>query len=230
MAEASTTSILIPAATVVVVRDGSAGLEVLMLKRAPGGSFSNFWVFPGGKVDPDDRRDDDGEDFLATYRRTAAREATEEAGIKIAAHTMQTFSYWEPPPTTPKRFGTWFFLAPATAGKVTVDGAEIEHHLWLAPAEVLTRRDNGEGELAPPTWVTLYELAGFNDVATLLAVDRPNPPRYSTRHGKLDNMLHMLWAGDAGYEQADPSLPGERHRLVMDPAGWHYRGPLARSS
>lgn len=44
-----------PAATVVLLRDGEAGLEVLMLKRAAqsdvlGGAF----VFPGGKLDPAD--------------------------------------------------------------------------------------------------------------------------------------------------------------------------------
>ena len=45
----------IPAATVVLVRDGATGLEVLMLHRASRVAFGGMWVFPGGKVDEEDR-------------------------------------------------------------------------------------------------------------------------------------------------------------------------------
>lgn len=44
------------AATVVVVRDSGAGLEVLLLQRAERGDHnSGAWVFPGGLLDPADR-------------------------------------------------------------------------------------------------------------------------------------------------------------------------------
>ena len=44
------------AATVILVRDGPAGLEVLLLRRAERGDHnSGAWVFPGGLVDPADR-------------------------------------------------------------------------------------------------------------------------------------------------------------------------------
>ena len=44
------------AATVVVVRDAAAGLEVLLLRRAERGDHnSGAWVFPGGLVDAADR-------------------------------------------------------------------------------------------------------------------------------------------------------------------------------
>ncbi|HEY0855941.1 MAG TPA: MBL fold metallo-hydrolase [Albitalea sp.] len=44
-----------PAATLVVVRDGAAGLEVLLLLRAERGDHnSGAWVFPGGLVDAAD--------------------------------------------------------------------------------------------------------------------------------------------------------------------------------
>lgn len=46
-----------PAATVVVLRDGPAGLELLMLQRSRRvGFFPDAWVFPGGRVDPEDAR------------------------------------------------------------------------------------------------------------------------------------------------------------------------------
>ena len=47
----------IDAATVVVARDSTEGLEVLMLRRNSKIYFGGMWVFPGGKVDPADRAD-----------------------------------------------------------------------------------------------------------------------------------------------------------------------------
>ncbi|HZT54748.1 MAG TPA: MBL fold metallo-hydrolase [Burkholderiaceae bacterium] len=45
-----------PAATLVVVRDGAAGIELLLSRRAERGDpGSGAWVFPGGVVDPGDR-------------------------------------------------------------------------------------------------------------------------------------------------------------------------------
>jgi 8-oxo-dGTP pyrophosphatase MutT (NUDIX family) len=45
-----------PAATIVVVRDGTSGIEVLLSRRAERGDHnSGAWVFPGGIVDPGDR-------------------------------------------------------------------------------------------------------------------------------------------------------------------------------
>src|SRR5690606_17094803 len=50
----------IPAATVIVVREPSRGarrdgLEVLMLRRDSSLSFAaGAWVFPGGRIDPED--------------------------------------------------------------------------------------------------------------------------------------------------------------------------------
>src|ERR687887_579772 len=45
-----------PAATVVVLRDGSAGLEVYLQRRTRTmGYAAGLWVFPGGRVDPADR-------------------------------------------------------------------------------------------------------------------------------------------------------------------------------
>ena len=46
-----------PAATIVVVRDAAAGLEVLLSRRAEGSDYtSGAWVFPGGIVDARDRQ------------------------------------------------------------------------------------------------------------------------------------------------------------------------------
>ena len=45
----------VPAATVLLVRDNNNKIEVFMLKRASRTNFGGAWVFPGGKLDTNDR-------------------------------------------------------------------------------------------------------------------------------------------------------------------------------
>ena len=68
-------------------------------------------------------------------------------------------SRWTPPPVTPKRFLTWFFLAPAPRGSVSIDHGEIHEHAWMSPTGAHARQAAAEIELAPPTWVTWREKA-----------------------------------------------------------------------
>jgi 8-oxo-dGTP pyrophosphatase MutT (NUDIX family) len=213
----------VPAATVVLVRDAPGGLETLMLRRDSKVAFGGMWVFPGGKVDDADRHPDDPDD-LACARRAASREAVEECGLHVEPHALVPFSHWVPPPIQPRRFATWFFLARAVEGDVVVDGGEIHEHAWLAPAEVLRLRDAGDVDLAPPTWVTLHDLARTPDVAVALdAAARRDPiPRYETRWVQVDDGAVAMWAGDAGYEAGAPDLPGPRHRLWMHADGWRF--------
>ena len=42
----------------------------------------------------------------------------------------------------------------------------------MRPVDALARRDGGEIELAPPTWMTLFRLADFATVADALAEQR----------------------------------------------------------
>ncbi len=211
----------IPAATVVLLRDGADGLETLMLHRTSSVAFGGMWVFPGGRVEDGDRHADDTDDEAAA-RRAAAREAAEECGLRVATSELVALSHWTPPMETPRRYATWFFVARASEGDVLVDGGEIRDHAWLPPGEVLDRRARGEIDLAPPTFVTLADLAGHGDVAAALAgaAGRHPVPRYATRWGVVDGGAVALWAGDAGYDTNDPDVPGPRHRLWMRPEGW----------
>jgi 8-oxo-dGTP pyrophosphatase MutT (NUDIX family) len=88
-----------PAASVVLVRPGARGIEVLMLRRADkGDAFSDAWVFPGGIVDAADRAAHAccaGPEDPAASRRldlpqggldfyvAAIRETFEEAGVLL---------------------------------------------------------------------------------------------------------------------------------------------------
>ena len=46
---------LVPAATVLLIRDSNEGLQVLMVKRSKRPPFENLYVFPGGKIDQSDK-------------------------------------------------------------------------------------------------------------------------------------------------------------------------------
>jgi len=211
------------AATVVLVRAGAAGLETLLLKRSSKIVFGGMWVFPGGRVDAGDRQGLAADDDLGAGRRAAVREALEETGQVLDPATLVPLSHWTPPPIAPKRFLTWFFLAPATSDRVTIDQGEIHAHAWLRPADALARRNALAIELAPPTWVTLEWLATHADVAGALAAARAGEPeRFATRVALTPEGAVALWGGDAGYESEDATLPGARHRLLMLKTGWRY--------
>lgn len=215
----------IRAASVVVLRDGAAGLEVLMLRRPPGGNFGGFWVFPGGRVDDDDHAHDDAHDEAdhhAPFRRCASREAREECALVIPPDRLVAMSYWEPPARSGVRFGTWFFAAPHLGGEVVIDGSEIVAWEWLRPADAHDRRDRGGMDLAPPTWVTLHTLTAFGSVdEAIRTLGRESVlPEYRTRMVRSGDAMVAMWPDDAGYETADPSAGGPRHRLTM---GERYR-------
>ncbi len=221
------TQTLHPAATVVVVRDGTTAdgapsLETLMLRRNDRGSFGGMWVFPGGRVDADDLDVTAPDDEMAAGRRAAAREAMEEAALVLDPAAMVALSHWRPPSSVPKGYATWFFVAAGSDADVEVDGHEIHEHAWLPPTEVLRKRDAGEVTLAPPTFVTLTVLARHETVAGLLADLRAvTPERFHTQTGRDGETNAVFWHGDESYE-ADPGPAGARHRLIMSDDGWRY--------
>jgi 8-oxo-dGTP pyrophosphatase MutT (NUDIX family) len=213
----------VEASTVILVRDAAAGLETLMLRKNSKIAFGGMWVFPGGRVDEADRDGLAADDDLAAARRAAAREAHEEAALEIPVDAMVPFSHWTPPAITPKRFLTWFFLAAAPLGDVVVDQGEILEHAWMSPAEALTRRDAGEVELAPPTFVSLFELSRWSSVDEAMAVaGTRTPERFETRIALQDGGPIALWHGDVGYEVTDATTEGPRHRLSMFAGQWRY--------
>jgi 8-oxo-dGTP pyrophosphatase MutT (NUDIX family) len=218
---------LIQAATVVLLRDGPAGIEVLMLRRNSRIAFGGAWVFPGGRVD--DHEVVEG-DELASARTAAAREVTEETGLVVDPDDLVPWSHWVPPVDpavrsggTLKRFATWFFVAASPNGDVAVDGGEIHEHRWLGPPAALDLRQRRQIELVPPTWVTLWDMQQHPSVAAVLDEARSRRPgRFHTRPIGRDP-LTLAWAGDVAYDGADPEAPGPRNRLIMERTGWTYQ-------
>ena len=86
---------LIPAATVVLLRNTDAGPEVLMLKKNSKITFGGMWVFPGGKIDPEDYGEENDLEFAA--RAAAVRETKEETGISVDSADFIHLAHWTPP-------------------------------------------------------------------------------------------------------------------------------------
>jgi len=220
------TSELIPAATVVIMRDSESGIELLMLRKNSKVAFGGMWVFPGGKIDDTDKViDSDGAlNELATATNAAVRETFEEAAVSVSQENLFWFSHWVPPAITPKRFSTYFFATKLLDGdEVTIDDSEIIEHNWFHPDEAINLRDAGEIELAPPTWVTLNLLIPFTNAEDALnALDAKDPMFYETHIAQSAKGPVAMWFGDAGYEKTDPDIAGERHRLTMTRDGYHF--------
>ena len=209
----------IPAATVVLVREAADGIETLMLKKNSKLAFGGMWVFPGGRIDDADRVG--APDIETAARRAAVREAAEETALVVAEGSLAFISHWTPPGMAPKRFATWFFVAPAPEGAVSIDMGEIHEEAWMRPADAIARRDALEIELAPPTWMTLHYLAEFATLDSLMSDAHAREPQFFQTHmGKGSAGLAALWQGDAGYESGDLDAPGTRHRLWMRHEGW----------
>ena len=211
-----------PAASVVLLRPGPGGPEILYLRRNPSLAFhGDYWVFPGGRIDAADRAAGGGDDEAA--RRAAVREAHEEAGLRVPAASLAFAVHWTTPETSPIRFATWFFVAPATAGTVETDGTEILEHRWLRAADALERQQAREIKLAAPTFALTSRLAGFADVeGAMAAVSGWPEERLLGQLLEVDDGEVAVYHQDAAYPDGRLDREGPRHRLWMVRSGWRY--------
>ncbi|MBV9804594.1 MAG: NUDIX hydrolase [Solirubrobacterales bacterium] len=186
-----------PAGTVILLRGGATGLEVLLVRRNPSARFmGGAWVFPGGAVN----RNEGGGD--RAHRTAAIRELEEEAGIALAdPGALVAFSRWITPAEVRVRFDTWFYLAPAPPGaEARPDGSEVVDARWYTPAEALEARHRGELFLVFPTIKHLEQLSSFSSADDLLDHARgrevhPVQPRI-VRQGET---ARIVLPGEPGY-------------------------------
>jgi 8-oxo-dGTP pyrophosphatase MutT (NUDIX family) len=169
--ELNTGDVTVPrqAATVILLRGGSAELELLLVQRTHAQRFmGGMWVFPGGAVDAHEGEGDDA------HRLAAVRELEEEAGIAgVDPASLVKFSRWITPKEVVVRFDTHFFLAPLPAGaEPRVDGVECIDMGWFSPPGALEAFAGGRIALVFPTIKHLEQLSAFSSADGLLEYAR----------------------------------------------------------
>lgn len=156
------------AATVAIIRAGTDGVQVYLMKRVRTMVFApTMHVFPGGAVEPEDGPAETGEGF----RAAAVREVQEETGLILPdPAALVPFARWVTPEVEVRRYDTAFFAveAPPGAGP-ELTGTEASHSGWLPPEAALAENAAGRMSMLPPTIATLHQLSGYPDPAALLA-------------------------------------------------------------
>ena len=213
---------LIPAATVILLRDSNRGLETLMMRRNSNLSFAEgMWVFPGGKVEEEDKAI--GQNQYHAALSAAVRECEEESGMVLNSDDLIYYSHWIPPIEAPRRFSTWFFIAPSPKGQVVIDDGEIIDHEWWRPEDALTQAHDMKIQILPPTWITLFDLQTFPSVEVAMQTISTRGPRaYATKIIRTDSGMAAIWEGDSAYDSGELSSEGHRHRLVMEDPIWRF--------
>jgi 8-oxo-dGTP pyrophosphatase MutT (NUDIX family) len=197
---------------------------VLLARRSSKLAFhGGAWVFPGGRIDPDDYADEP-DDLPGAARRAAVREAKEEAGVDVDGESLIHVSNWTTPEGTPKRFATWFFAGSVVGGEEVADGSEMDKVQWFAPDDALAARAAGEIELAPPQYVTLLDLREFATAADALAAIAAGVAiDYLPRFHFVDGGAVCVYAEDVAYDDVGMmDAPGPRHRLMLGRENWEY--------
>lgn len=149
------------AATLVLLREGTAGLEVLMGRRVAAHRFMpNMYVFPGGRIDPADARApvlrDLAPDVAARLGRqaraigvAAIRETHEETGLVLGREVdgrveadlsgLDVLARAITPPDSPIRFHARFLVARAEGATGMLGGSGELVELGFRPLDEALR-------------------------------------------------------------------------------------------
>jgi recombination protein RecT len=160
-----------PAATVLLLRDSPAGIEVLMTRRSEKASFApGAYVFPGGVIDA-------GE----TPEQAAVRESFEELALDLSGVKLFVLARWITDRDLPRRFDVSFLVARMPDGQTPVaDEAEQFEPVWVRPADALARHDAGTFFIIFPTIRTLERLAKYRNVDEVLAACAGGNPLWTS--------------------------------------------------
>jgi 8-oxo-dGTP pyrophosphatase MutT (NUDIX family) len=200
-----------PAASVIAGRDGSAGLEVLVIERSRSSRFLPGYVaFPGGASDPSDT--DLAIEWFGTpdeaSRACAIRELAEETGLALTVDGLGPVGGWEPlspvnmgppspdqlheiahwiaPEDVPVRFDARYFAIESIDGlHPTPDGSEAASAWWASPSELVEDHRAGRRKLYWPTFYTMTELGACASTSELLAI------RFDTREPTEDEVASL---------------------------------------
>ncbi len=209
------------AASVLLLRDGTAGLETWLQRRVAQMAFAaGMSVFPGGGVDPVDaagarsgteasvaRQLGLDAEHAAVLLRAAVREIAEETDVKLPLEAIHPWARWITPENESRRYDTYFFVAVVPTGQLAaaVTG-EASHADWIPVGQAVAECEQGSRPLLPPTLVNLLEIARFDTAADVLAAAGARAIRPITP--VLRQLPDNSWVADLGDGQLVPVPPG----------------------
>ena len=228
-----------PASTVIVLRPGDP-FEILMVRRNDKVAFmAGSYVFPGGRVDDDDRPAkgarlgpatfrDLTPQAEAAYRIAAVRELMEEANVAITVDDLHPFAHWVTPEIEIRRYDTRFFLARMPEGQTARhDEGETTALEWLTPQEAIARFDRRELLLPPPTYTSIRQLAPRTSIEDVLAwtsgraIARVMPGFFTN-----GDEVTLTLPGDPLFPTIpDWEVPEETRFVLQDGARWQPSKP-----
>lgn len=178
------------AVSVILLRQSEKQLEVFIQHRVSTMDFAaGMVVFPGGRVD---EVDSSGHSFSEeTLTRNvqawsqssvasdppsahhdagrllaaAIRETTEECGLVLDPSTLIPWANWITPLGLPKRFDTYFFLAPRLTGAARHQTTEAWKSAWMSAEAIISAEAAGTLKLMLPTLTLLDELLELKTVS-----------------------------------------------------------------
>jgi 8-oxo-dGTP pyrophosphatase MutT (NUDIX family) len=208
------------------LRDGEAGIETFVMRRATTMAFApRMHVFPGGRVDEIDtqeqvhflsgdvdalavRASTDADGVRALYS-CAVRETEEEAGIVISSRDddgrllidpslLPIIDHWVTPETESHRYDVRFFAAVIADGQASLTTTEADVAVWITPATALAEFAAGRMAMLPPTESVLRRLTEFDRAADVIAdaPTRPVVPLLPRRFVEADGRVHWAMVND----------------------------------
>lgn len=145
----------IPAAAVAFVRDTVQGIEVYLSRRpAHFRYYPGAFVFPGGRLDPDD----------SDIKATARREVLEEIGIEIDTRLLVPLRNIHTSAHAGPVYHMLTFAYPAeNEFHTNLNTEEVDEEMWIAARDALARF-----ELPYQIRAAVFTIARFSTVAELL--------------------------------------------------------------
>ena len=232
----------VAAATVVLIRPGPDGPEILLTRRPATMAFAaNLHVFPGGRVDPSDAdpanpvavglSQEAAADRLAgtlepvmafAHHVAAVRETLEETGIRIDIGGLVPMTRWVTPESMPRRFDVRFFAAIVPAGTdIVTSSPEVAASRWITADQALREAAAGTLAMLLPTLASFEQLRGLSDRAAIEATFAPGADVGPPVVGPFEDGLVTIdqrWAGGIAGRTAPGWLVGERDVVLLDPA------------
>lgn len=232
----------VAAATVVLIRPGPDGPEILLTRRPSTMAFAaNVHVFPGGRVDPSDadptnplarwlnpeaaatRLAGTLEPVAALAHHVAAvRETLEETGIRVDIGDLVPMTRWVTPESMPRRFDVRFFAAIVPAGTdIVTPSSEVAASRWITADLALREAAAGTLAMLLPTIATFEQLRGRADRAAIDAAFWPGaelgPPMVGAEEDGLAT-VEQRWAGGIAGRSEPAWLVGRNEVVLVDAA------------